>query len=128
MRQRKLIKYHLEGYTTKEAAIKAGYSKQSAYTHGSRALKRCYECGAINERLEALGLSDEYLAIKIIDGLEAKKEKGTPDYAVRHRYLETALKLRGQLVERKDVEQNIGDTLFDIIAKANEGAGGLRRG
>ena len=120
IKQRKLIKYHLEGYTTKEAAIKAGYSEQSAYTHGSRALRRLYECGAVNEWLETLGLSDESLAMKIIEGLEAKKEKGVPDYAIRHRYLETALKLRGALFGKKNVEDEAGSTLFDIIRKANE--------
>ena len=119
VRQRKLINYYLEGCTVRDAAIKAGYSKESAYTHGSRTLKRLYECGTLNETLEALGISDELLAIKIMEGLEATKPNGTPDYAVRHRYLETALKLRGALVERTNVEHECGDTLFDLIAKAN---------
>ena len=120
IRQRMLIKYHLEGHTIKDAAVKAGYSEASAYTHGSRVLKNLYECGALDEKLAALGLSDEYLAMKIMEGLEAKNANGVPDYGMRHKYLETALKLRGELVEKTSVEHECGDTLFDIIAKANE--------
>ena len=120
IKQRKLMKYHLEGHTIKDAAIMAGYSKYSAYTHGSRVLKRLYECGAVNEWLEILGLSDQCLAMKIIEGLDAKKADGTPDYAVRYRYIEMALKLRGAFVEKTNVEHDLGDTLFDIMAKANE--------
>ena len=119
VRQRKLMKYYFEGYTVKDAALKAGYSESSAYTHGSRALRKLDECGALDERLEALGISDDYLAMMITEGLKAKKAKGKPDYAVRFRYLEMALKIRGALAERKDVEHDVGDTLFDIIARAN---------
>ena len=119
IKQRKLIKYYLEGDTVKDAAIKAGYSELTAYTHGSRTLKRLFECGALDEKLDALGLSDEDLAMKIVEGLEARRSEGRPDYGIRHRYLETALKLRGALVERTKVEHCLADTLFDVIAKAN---------
>ena len=128
-KQRKLIKYYFEGYTKKEAALKAGYKASYAGFIGWQTLRRLEARGALKEKFEALGLSDEDLVMKIIEGLEAKRPDGRADFAIRHRYLETALKLKSVLVERKNVEPRLTGTLFDIIAKANmeEKQGGAGR-
>jgi len=130
-KQRKLIKYYFEGYTKKEAALKAGYKASYAGFIGWQTLRRLEARGALEDKFDALGLSDEDLVMKIVEGLEAKRPDGSADFAARHRYLETALKLRGVLVDRKNVEHRLAGTLFDVIAKANmeeeQGPGGRIR-
>ena len=74
-------------------------------------------------------IPDEKLAIKLDEGLDSNRTistiKGTnangattdfidvPDFATRHKYLETALKLKQRLIERKDITSD-GKPLVDI--------------
>jgi len=56
-------------------------------------------------------VSDEKLLRVLDEGLEATQVKTSltepdrtlPDFAVRHRYLETGFKLKGRLIEKKDI-------------------------
>jgi hypothetical protein len=45
---------------------------------------------------------DHVLSKKVEEGLNAKQGK-KPDYNVQHKYLTTALQLKGKLIDRKDI-------------------------
>lgn len=59
------------------------------------------------ELLEVRGVTDNQLAKKVDEGLKAKKLLADaveyPDHGVRHKYLETALKLKKRLIDKPDV-------------------------
>ena len=58
-------------------------------------------------------LSDELLLQVHLEGLQAMKEEptadkeGKPDYAVRHKYLDSAYKLKGSFAPNKHVNLNL---------------------
>lgn len=90
------------GGTTASAMRKAGYSAAMVKNP-----QKLIKSKGFIETLELMGLSEERLAKVLDDGLDATKTvvMGTksnesfvdiqPDFAVRHKYLETALRLRG---------------------------------
>jgi hypothetical protein len=125
IKQRKFIKYYLELGNATEAVIKAGYDvkdNESAAQIGYENLRKLdYE-----DFMEAAGITDSLLQQKIVEGLDAnrtisanvivksndpkiKTKSATardidfidvPDFAIRHKYLETALKLKKRLIDR----------------------------
>ena len=74
----------------------AGYSKATAKTPST-----VINSGGFQYLMEKAGITDEQLNTTLKEGLHATKVVGkegdieTADYAVRHKYLETALKLKG---------------------------------
>lgn len=62
--------------------------------------------------MELQGLTDELLIEKHMQGLSATKENGSEDYAVRHKYLDTAYKVKGHI--DKDKESAPVQILFNI--------------
>ena len=69
-------------------------------------------------------LSDSKLAKVHADGLEAMRIHGTgddfieiPDYATRHKYLDTGYKLKGKLVDKK-VNMNVN--IAEVLNQLNE--------
>lgn len=75
--------------------------------------------GITNEILmETMGLTDERLYKKALEGLDATrpiilngKVQGVADYATRHRYLETGLKLKGKLTDKLELTGEDGGPL-----------------
>jgi len=124
LKQRKWLKLYLELGNATEAAMQVYDCKDrnSAAQIGYENLRKLdYE-----DFMEEAGITDHLLQQKIIEGLdanrtisaistykaasEAKNATGqttdfidVPDFAIRHKYLETALKLKRRLVERKDI-------------------------
>lgn len=108
VRERKLIKGLCKGLSVAEAARQAGYANSTIegriYSKdmlGSVRIQR-----ALKDMMDEMGISDEKLLNVIREGLEAHKvttdgEKA-PDFSARHKYLETALELKGH---RKTAEQ-----------------------
>lgn len=79
-------------------------------------------------------LLDEYLPDDLLtrvtkEGLQAtmvktsltEPDRTLPDYAVRQRYLETALKMKNKLVERKDLTTN-GKEVNQVLVKFIDGS------
>jgi hypothetical protein len=112
LRQKKVIKELSANVgSTKQALIKAGYSPHTAKTPS-----RIIKSKSFKELLEQSGVTDEKLTKVLNEGLEAtravvmgvKSEESfvdiQPDYAIRHKYLETGLKLKGHT---KDADTNI---------------------
>lgn len=123
IKQRKWMKLYIELGNATEAAMRVYDCKDrdSAAVIGFENLRKLnYE-----EFLEEGGISDAKLQKSIEEGLNATRVisavKGTsanggttdfidvPDYIARHKYTETALKLKRRLKERMDVTTNDKD-------------------
>ena len=142
-KQRLWIKAYFEEKTNIEAVKKAGYNcknNHSAHSIGC-ANKKNLE-GTIKELMDKMGISDEKLLNVLIEGLEANKVLGylnnkvngvekvsdefvdVPDHAVRHKFLDTALKLKGAYSPEKvehsgEVKQTVSfEEAVDIVDKA----------
>ena len=96
-----------EGMPPAQAIMEAGYSSATAYTKREEILQRISKNSPMIEALDEEKVTTKYLARKIRRGLNAKKtqrlvvdksvEQFTDiDHGTRHRYLETALRLRGE--------------------------------
>ena len=147
LKQRKWLKLYIELGNASEAAWQVYDCKdrESAAQIGWENIRKL----DVAELMEESGLTDKYLNDKLKEGLEANKQMGarivikknTPtsqadgelmpatsqtddfieveDYAVRHKYLETALKLNGRLVNKTDITSD-GERIFDVGAVLNK--------
>jgi hypothetical protein len=130
LKQRKWIKEYLACGNAKKAALKVyDCTAQSAGQIGYENLNKL----DYTEFLEAAGITDNLLQKKIMEGLDANKtvsavktsrEAGVdstdfidvPDFLARHKYLETALKLKKRLVDRKEFTGKDGEPIqYQII-------------
>jgi len=129
IRARKYIKNKVSGMSDYQAAIKAGYKKGTAI-----AAKQNIEKPRVKEELYDLmdkkGLTNDKLLDVTSEGLEAQKIHGTgdnfveiADYAVRHKYLETALRLKGHGTHDKivnvDARQQQNIIIIPQVIKEN---------
>ena len=130
VRQQLYKKYLSKGYSKYTSARKAGYSHSTALQakHIEKYINMAYW-------LEKEGLTDTRLAKHAKAGLIAKKTVSivilgsnsklnnsvkVPDWPVRHKYLETILKLGGKLKEAPLIEQH---THYEVtwLTKPKEG-------
>jgi Terminase small subunit len=129
LKQRKWIKLYIDSGNATEAAMQSYDCKdrESAATIGWENLRKL----DYTDFMEAAGVTDKLLQEKLLEGLDSTKQIGArkivqgartgheikvdattdtddfidvPDYAVRHKYLETALKLKKRLVEKHELE------------------------
>jgi hypothetical protein len=100
--------------------IEAGYTEQVAKKAPSNVTK---SQGFI-KAIEKAGGTDKKLTKVLMEGLDATKIYGKdsdvehPDYAVRHKYLDTALKLKGYTEAETD-KANAGNTYNTFIQQNN---------
>ncbi len=99
--------------SVKEAMKKAGYAKGSI----ANTTSNLTHSKGFRELMEQMGISDEKLAQRLNEGLDATKAvvMGTksndsfvdiqPDYLTRHKYIETSLKIKGYA--RESSETNV---------------------
>ena len=119
LRQRKWIKNYIEMGDATKAAMKAYNvkSRRSAQAIGAANLKNL----DYSEMMELAGVSDQILARKLSEGLDSylhdRKGDVVPDFATRHRYVETALKLKKRLNQKLEVTGENGQPIrFNILA------------
>jgi hypothetical protein len=132
MKQRKWLDIYLQTGNATEAAMQSYDCKDrdSAKSIGCENLTKLDYI----DFMEAAGVTDKLLQEKLLEGLDSTKQIGArkivqgartgheikvdamtdtddfidvPDYAVRHKYLETALKLKKRLVEKNDVNMDV---------------------
>ena len=106
-KQKRAFKEVLNGSTITKAMKVAGYADTTASTTG-----KLTNTIGWNELMNEY-LPDKLLAKKHLEGLEATKggESEEPDYAVRHKYLDSAYKVKGNYApEKKDITTG-GDKL-----------------
>lgn len=85
------------GFNVGKAMIEEGYSPNSAKNP-----KQVTETKSWEMLLE-MYLPDDLIARKAKEGLDAVTNGDVIDYSVRQRYLETALKMKGKITEKKDI-------------------------
>lgn len=130
LKQRKFIKFYLESGNASAAALKAGYKYRQ---RGWELVSKLVNSGLFQELLEQNGLSDNKLIKVLKEGLQAtkvigylnQKTNGTqkvsdefveiPDYHCRHKYLETALKLKYLFPEKGEHLQQETDMKINLI-------------
>lgn len=117
LKQRKWLKLYLQYGNAKKAALEVyDCTEESAGQIGYENLKKL----DYTEFLEEAGITDHLLQKKIFEGLEANKTVSAkvtskdadsqtddfidvPDFLARHKYLETALRLKQRLLTKFDV-------------------------
>lgn len=106
------------GGDLRKAMNDAGYVKEQ----GSTVLLKSQN---FIELLDEMGVTDTKIATKLAEGLEATKsvvmEKGEyidlqPDFATRHKYLETLLKVKGHLSADVQKKMNISIKYKPLLA------------
>ena len=130
IRERKFIKAVVSGETPTEAMRIAGYKETTARFKSGAKLTKVMP--TIQQLMEKRGLTDDYLLQVAEEGLKATKvisaniiaKSGesmadansmtkdfidVEDYAVRHKYLETSLKVKGHMKEKVDL--NLSGTI-----------------
>lgn len=98
-------KLAVNGGSMKSAMLEAGYSEEYASNPQKLIKTKTWE-----ELLDEY-LPDDLLTKVALEGLFAKRIQTSPtegdreveDYAVRQRYLETSLKMKGKIIDKKDL-------------------------
>jgi hypothetical protein len=110
VRMQKYKKNRLSGMNIRNAARAAGYSESYVRQNGpENKVKQSLE-----DSFEQAGLTDSAIVKHAIEGLNALSEiiiEGAkygdkPEWAVRHKYFETILKLTNRLKEKADIQIN----------------------
>lgn len=125
-KQRKYIKAKIEGKSSQAAAKEAGYSDSTA-RHADREIgSRPAVRSAFIELMEKAGLTDEKLVMRLNEGIDAEETKffqkdgevtdsrNVIAHGERRAHLELAMKVKGHLVERREVTGKI--TLAEAVA------------
>jgi hypothetical protein len=105
-RQKRFVSSMVETGKIGASAMRVGYDP----SYGSMLMKQPKILTALQVAMEKAGITDEALAKKIQSGLNAtyppksKDGKQYPDYFTRGTYVDRALKVRGDLIERTEVE------------------------
>ena len=94
VKQRKLIAGVASGMPKRTAAIQAGYAESSAHTIAYETLKNPEVLKSLNDIMQEHGITDNYIAQKLIELTEAET-KGVPHWPARARALDMLLKVKG---------------------------------
>ena len=147
LKEKKLVKGIIAGKTRKQAAIEAGYAPKCADSQASQVLSKPNVQSEFQKALEKAGVTTARLAEKISEGLDSKKvisativagnsqEAGSttndfievPDYLAQHKFLDTALKLKGAYPSEK-VEVKHEHTFETRLKTIHEGSPELEEG
>lgn len=144
IKQRKWIKHYIRTGNATEAAVKS-YDAKDRETAANIGWENVRKLN-FGDLMEEAGLTDNVLNNKLAEGLDANKQLATrvvfkkdaptsqsahelppatgmtddfievPDFAVRHKYLETALKLKGRLKKDGDINVDGNNIQVNIVA------------
>ena len=126
-REKKFVKYRTDGCKVGESSLRAGFAtpQYGTYLKGQEHIQ-----SAIQEALVKVGLTDDLIAQRLREGVDATKlevkKKGkefvikkSPDFAIRHRYIETTMKAKGSLKQEGETTklQQINIIVTPDVAK-----------
>jgi hypothetical protein len=135
LRRRKIIEAALDGKPLKEIAISTGLSPKSAAQQATKILQQPLAQQAFAQVMEAQGISDEFLAQKVRNLLDAKEikyfqkdgivtdEREVDALETQRKTAELATKLKGHLKDRSEVDVNIG-LMALVVAAVKVDSGG----
>jgi hypothetical protein len=128
IRQRKLIKLTVEGKKRKEAGIEAGFSPKTAESQASQTLAKPNVREAFLAAMDKAGITDDRLAKVMDEGLKANRAVvGTdatgktmdfmdvPDHSTRHKFFDSATKIKGLEAAKKIEAHHSFDDLIDDL-------------
>ena len=149
LRERKFIKAYIDNYgnaTKAYLAISPNVTEEAAAVSGFRMLRKANISN--DELMDMMGMTDAYLQEKLDEGLNATKtisviplkakeakDNSTDlpeanskniefvdvnDFAVRHKYLDTALKLKSKYPAEKHKVELEGDVIININGEEND--------
>jgi phage terminase small subunit len=132
-REKKFIKYQGEGCGVGESALRAGYSHEQ---YGTYLRAQDHIKNALQTAIENAGLTDDLIAQRLREGIDAvdpeiKSVKGkvlkkeTPNFTIRHKYIETTMKAKGNLAQEGAVTKQ---TQINIILTPDTAKGFLDSG
>lgn len=109
-KERIIVKAKSQGKEDKEALELAGYSPSYANAQKKNIINKPSIQSALAIIMENTGITDEFLATKLKEGMESKKMHGSgkdsvivDDMPTRHKYLETGLKIKGHMDKKVDI-------------------------
>ena len=113
-REKKYIKYRAEGCKIGESALRSGYAHAE---YGSYLEAQPHIQSALQTAMEKAGLSDNFIAQRLREGVDAtdpeiKSAKGavlkkaSPNFFIRHKYIETVMKAKGSLAQEGAIVKN----------------------
>lgn len=112
-KEKGFVKDYLELGNGTKAALN-NYNTENENVAANIASENLRKPKIINAIQEAL--PDDLLAKVHLQGLDATDE-GIPDYAVRHKYLDSAYKLKGLYAPDKSISLNVNADITDPKAK-----------
>jgi hypothetical protein len=133
IREKRLLKYLATASSISEAMRLAGYAATTISSGTAR--RKTLENPRIIEEMNRMGMNDTFCLKYLKDGFEANKVISAvimskeamkdadsmtkdfievPDFDCRHKYLTTALKLRGYLHDKKEEEEQGRDIKIQI--------------
>lgn len=126
MKQRKWLKLYTELGNATEAAMRVYNCKGNRETAAQIGYENIRKLD-FTELMDAKGMTDDFLLDQVNEGMTkagrvAKingKQGVIPDYATRHKYVETALKLKKKLSDTQKVEltgKDGGPIKFNLVA------------
>ena len=105
-----------------QCLIEAGYAVSTANDRTKDVIGKPRVQAALLQAMEKAGINDTKLSEVMKDGINANKIHGTsddfievPDHPTRHKYLDTALKLRGEYPKEQAGIQVQGDLNVQIM-------------
>lgn len=126
VREAKAVQGLLEGKSAHQALKDAGYSKATAEHQAASVLGKPRVQSAMLKMMDEMGISESMLVQTLKRGLKAKRsfitrygdEIKTKDFSVRHKYLQTALELRGDLKRKDEADEGSWEEMiFQVRAR-----------
>lgn len=129
IKQRKFVRFYLQTGNASQSALKAGYkNRMSAFD----TLTKPYVQSLMLQIMEQKGITDKKLANVLKEGLSAKrvvaiadgddeKRIEVADLSTRHKYLETALKIKGNSFEKADQPVPIVNNVVSVVQNNVDG-------
>jgi len=127
LRQRKFIAGKLKGHSSLQAARNAGYSESVSRKADAIISDSPHVHAVMNAILEAAGVSNERLARRMREGLDAtvvhhqtmhSRREVLIDFGERREMVELALRVKGLLVEKHRVQ--MVKTLEEILEESSK--------
>jgi len=130
MKQRRFVKEYIKsGNQTLAAKRSYNCNDDTARSLGSSNITKHNIKSAVIKAQEKIGITDSFLAKTLKEGLKAKETKffadggkvrdkrNCVDYPTRAKYLEIGHKLRGNFIDRSEVNATVSvrDTLQDLV-------------
>lgn len=131
IRQRKFVKGTLAGKSARQAALDAGYAETTANRATVQIAVKPAVQTLLKDVLVKTGLTSAKIAQRLKEGVDAKEtkffakdgrvtdERTVIDLGMRHQYLQTVMKITGDLIDRHEITGQL--SVAEILAASTEG-------